>query len=78
MSTISSLLNPSAVWTANTVEKIRIPHMRLTILLRNGVILPSLTAPCSRRMNVAYVRKVPNPAPTIIAVKFNNYSGIKM
>ena len=55
----------------------RIPHMRLTILLRNGVILPSLTAPCSRRMNVAYVRKVPNPAPTIIAVKFNNYSGRK-
>ena len=35
----------------------------LTMLLKNGVRIPSLTAPCDLFMNVAYVRNRPTPAP---------------
>lgn len=35
----------------------------LTTLLKKGVTVPSLTAPCDLLMYVAYVRKSPKPAP---------------
>lgn len=61
--TICDLLCPSCLWTENTVEKMSIPHIKLTMLFMIGVAVPSLTAPCVFFMNVAYVRKVPSPAP---------------
>ncbi len=61
--TISSTESPAALCTEKTVEKTRIPLIRLTTLLKNGVMEPSLTAPWERFMNVANVRKVPRPAP---------------
>ena len=45
------------------MEKTRIPHIKLTMLLKNGVMAPSFTAPCVFFMNVANVRNVPKPAP---------------
>jgi hypothetical protein len=61
--TICDLVCPSSLWTENTVEKMSIPHIRLTTLFMMGVALPSFTAPWLRFINVAYVRKVPSPAP---------------
>lgn len=61
--TICVLVCPSSLWTENTVEKMSMPHIRLTTLFMTGVALPSFTAPWFRFMNVAYVRKVPSPAP---------------
>ena len=61
--TICVLVWPSSLWTENTVEKINMPHIRLTMLFMIGVALPSFTAPWFLFMNVAYVRKVPSPAP---------------
>ena len=63
VSTISSCVLPCLFWTENTVEKTRIPHIRLTTLFISGVMEPSFTAPCERFMKVAKVRKVPRPAP---------------
>lgn len=60
---ISSGEDPCLFCTENTVENTRIPHMRLTILLKKGVMEPSFTAPCERFMKVAKVKKVPRPAP---------------
>ena len=61
--TICVLVCPSCLCTENTVEKMSMPHIRLTMLFMTGVALPSFTAPWLRFMNVAYVRKVPSPAP---------------
>lgn len=50
---ISLSVFPCCTCTENTVEKMRIPHMRLTTLLQSGVIVPSFTAPWERFMKEA-------------------------
>lgn len=71
VSMISCSLAPCSFWTEKTVENTRIPHIKLTILLKNGVMQPSFTAPWVRRMKVAKVRKVPRPAPVILQNKLD-------
>lgn len=62
---MSSCSYPSSLWTENTVAKTVIPHMRLTTLLKIGVIEPNFTAPCDRFIKVAKVKNVPRPAPNM-------------
>lgn len=67
VSTIWVLVCPIPLWTENTVQNIMMPQIRLTMLLKSGVIVPSLTAPWVRFINVAYVRNIPSPASVTLS-----------